>query len=282
MRDTIFVGIVTGVTSTLLASAFTTIAIFSSDIVEKNISDTQRQKITEDIINEPEYRNVLIERMEESGSFRGEQGESGAAGNSGITTYDGHQQVVLKSENGNQLVYLGAGSHDGEYFGGFLRLSSMTGEEYVKLTDEGVWSKGNDYSDVFELATRDKVIPGTVMSVLPNSINVAPSKIAYDENVIGVISGAGSLEIGTSLGSRKDGSTDLPIAVAGQIYVRVCDEGGKVRPGDLLVSSSIPGVAMKASNDKKLIGNVVGKAMGSYMGNGGDREGLVRMLVLNR
>ena len=35
------------------------------------------------------------------------------------------------------------------------------------------------------------------------------------------------------------GKDRLPIALMGQVYVRVCLEGGAIQPGNLLVSSSI-------------------------------------------
>ena len=81
------------------------------------------------------------------------------------------------------------------------------------------------------------------------------------------------------IGSREDGSTDLPVAVAGQVYVRVNTESGPIAVGDLLVSSSVPGVAMRGVDSSRLTGTVVGKALQPYAG---ENESLIRMLVLNR
>jgi hypothetical protein len=38
--------------------------------------------------------------------------------------------------------------------------------------------------------------------------------------------------------------------------------------GDLMVTSSIPGVAMKADRDKVKAGQILGKALQGYNGNG--------------
>jgi len=82
------------------------------------------------------------------------------------------------------------------------------------------------------------------------------------------------------IGSREDGSNDLPIALSGQVYVRVSAENGPISPSDLLVASSRPGVAMAATDYERSIGAVVGKAMQGFASD--DPEGLIRMLVMAR
>ncbi|MNL82329.1 hypothetical protein D3C87_2096790 [compost metagenome] len=54
------------------------------------------------------------------------------------------------------------------------------------------------------------------------------------------------------------------MGVIGVIPTKVCLEGGAISRGDLLVTSSIPGVAMKADPDKVKIGQVLGKALEEY------------------
>jgi hypothetical protein len=81
------------------------------------------------------------------------------------------------------------------------------------------------------------------------------------------------------IGSRHDGTTDLPVALTGQVFVRVSDEAGSIAVGDLLVASSTPGVAMRATDRLRAIGAVIGKALEPRDGEG---EGLVRMLVMVR
>lgn len=138
-----------------------------------------------------------------------------------------------------------------------------------------------DYAEVFDLATRDGVVPGTVMAVGPGTGGLTPSTGPYDPRVVGVVSGAGGYRAGFVLGSRADGTQDLPIAMNGQIYVRVSAEAGAVDAGDLLVASSIPGVAMRAADRERAFGAVIGKALEPFEADAGD-EGLVRMLVMVR
>jgi hypothetical protein len=60
----------------------------------------------------------------------------------------------------------------------------------------------------------------------------------------------------------------IPMGVIGVIPTKVCLEGGVINRGDLMVTSSIPGVAMKADPDKVKVGQVLGKALQGYNGNG--------------
>jgi hypothetical protein len=80
------------------------------------------------------------------------------------------------------------------------------------------------------------------------------------------------------VGGGSDPKTP-PVAIAGQVYVRITTESGPIRVGDLLVSSSTPGVAMRAADPARASGATLGKALQSFSSPG---EGSIRMLVLNR
>jgi len=54
---------------------------------------------------------------------------------------------------------------------------------------------------------------------------------------------------------------EVPLAVVGIVPTKICDEGGAVGIGDMLVTSSRPGYAMKAPANPKA-GTVLGKALG--------------------
>jgi hypothetical protein len=95
-----------------------------------------------------------------------------------------------------------------------------------------------------------------------------------------VVSGANGLQAGMTVGSRADGSTDLPIAVAGRVYVRVNSDGGPIQSGDLLTSSDTPGVATKAADPQTAAGCTIGKALADLPKGTGER--MILMLVFNR
>ena len=66
---------------------------------------------------------------------------------------------------------------------------------------------------------------------------------------------------------------EIPLAVVGITPCKVSAENGVIRPGDLLVTSSTPGHAMRDDNPK--VGTVVGKALGSFASG----TGVIKVLV---
>ncbi|MCG2615600.1 hypothetical protein LZZ85_14965 [Terrimonas sp. NA20] len=64
-----------------------------------------------------------------------------------------------------------------------------------------------------------------------------------------------------------DLSDKVPMGVIGVIPTKVCMEGGAIKRGDMLVTSSQAGVAMKADPDKVKVGQVIGKALQDYNGS---------------
>ncbi len=212
----------------------------------------------------------------------------------------------LSGANGSTLVSLGSSDN-----GGSMHVSDHSGSSKVSVgldADGGsiiLWdnadntvvhlaalstgggcvavggSQVHDVAEVFDLETRDGVVPGTVMSVdALGSGALMPAAVPYDRKVVGVISGAGEFRHAMLIGTREDGTHDLPVALSGQVYVRVSAENGPISPGDLLVASSTAGVAMAATDIERSIGAVVGKALQAFAGN--DTEGLIRMLVMAR
>jgi hypothetical protein len=66
---------------------------------------------------------------------------------------------------------------------------------------------------------------------------------------------------------------EVPLAVVGIVPCKVTAENGAISPGDLLVTSSTPGHAMR--DDDPTVGTVIGKALGSL----GVGEGVIDVLV---
>jgi len=240
----------------------------------------------------------LFTALNESGKQTAQIGTLADSGAGSVRTF---------SSTGDEIAYMGLSSQGGgaltlrngkdsnfaeivaATIGGFAVFFNSSKREVSRL---GTASDGNgilqvngkevkDYAEVFELVARQGVEPGSVMAVAGPAGSIAPSAAPYERRVVGVISGAGGLRSGTVVGTREDGSNDLPLAVSGQVYVRVCGEGGPIEPGDLLVASSRPGVAMRAADPARAAGAVVGKAMEAFRSGQGP-EGLVRMMVMLR
>lgn len=202
------------------------------------------------------------------GSNRDGSGSLNILSNNGrsVVTLAGDGVARFLSRNGQILAYLGAAMQQGNEVG------------VLRLNGRNI----SDYAEIFEMASKEGVIPGTVMSMMEDGSGVAPSNTAYDTKAIGIICGAGGLSPAMQIGTRKDGSGDLPISLCGQVYVRVCLEGGSLKVGDLLVSSSKRGVAMRGSDNQKALGAVIGKALEPFDGKDNKEEGLIRILVMSR
>jgi hypothetical protein len=86
---------------------------------------------------------------------------------------------------------------------------------------------------------------------------------------------AGDEESGTySMKEMAAEFNEIPLALVGIVPCKVSAENGAISPGDLLVTSSIPGHAMRDDNPK--VGTVVGKALGSLSSG----IGMIQVLVM--
>jgi hypothetical protein len=72
-------------------------------------------------------------------------------------------------------------------------------------------------------------------------------------------------------------TAEIPLAMVGIVPCKVTAENGPIRRGDLLVSSSTPGHAMKGTERNRMLGAVVGKALGSLDWGTGVIEVLVTL-----
>ena len=112
---------------------------------------------------------------------------------------------------------------------------------------------------------------GDIVAVTANGSFVQSSE-ANQVTVVGVLISDPALMTGISFnvdGEPTNLTNASALAVSGIVTINVNDEGGAIVPGDLLVSSSTPGEAMKAPEDPAP-GTVVAKALGSFsaVGNG--------------
>lgn len=136
---------------------------------------------------------------------------------------------------------------------------------------------GADLSEPFDLAEAlGDVEPGSVLVIDPeNPGSLTLSGRPYDPRVAGIVSGAGGVRPGLTLSQQGKLDGGHQVALSGRVYVRASTENGPIRPGDMITTSTRPGLGMRATDRQKSYGAVVGKAMtGLETG-----EGLVLVLV---
>ena len=119
------------------------------------------------------------------------------------------------------------------------------------------------YQDVAEwVPARDHIEPSTLVTLDPILSNsVVPSRRAYDTRVAGVISPQPGLILG------EPGEGKVLVATTGRVKIKVDATRHPIKIGDLLVTSNIPGFAMKSMPIKikgghiHRPGTIVGKAL---------------------
>lgn len=116
---------------------------------------------------------------------------------------------------------------------------------------------GADVAEIYT-ANDSSIEPGDVVSIDSSlSTGIKKSQQDYDSTVLGIVTTNPGLVIG---GVNKEGTIALPIALAGRVPVKVSTVNGAIHAGDYLTSSTIPGVAMKATKT----GAIIGVAMSDF------------------
>ncbi len=133
--------------------------------------------------------------------------------------------------------------------------SDFTGT--ISLARESAEGVPANITELFTVDGEDHISYGDVLVVSENGGALSRSASAYARGVVGVVSGNPALVLGAA-----DGKNAYPVALAGRAMCKVDARGGKVRPGDLIVTSSTPGCGMAGTIDSfEKIGTVLGKAL---------------------
>ena len=136
---------------------------------------------------------------------------------------------------------------------------------------------GGDYAESVDVTgSRTNYEPGDVLVIDPDvSGKFLKSADPYSTSVSGIY----STKPGT-VGRRQTTAKspdEVPMAVVGIVPAKVSAENGPIKRGDLLVSSSKIGYAMKGTDRSRLVGAVIGKAMGNLDTGTGVIEVLVTL-----
>ncbi|MGG7552338.1 beta strand repeat-containing protein [Chryseobacterium arthrosphaerae] len=140
----------------------------------------------------------------------------------------------------------------------------------------GTQNSGADVAEAFDVeGTVSEYEAGDILVISTNSDRtVEKSSTPYSTLVAGVYATKPGVLL-TEEHIDTDLSGKVPMGVIGVIPTKVCLENGKIKRGDLLVTSSQPGIAMKANPKKVKIGQVIGKALQDY-----DQKGTGKIQVL--
>jgi hypothetical protein len=136
---------------------------------------------------------------------------------------------------------------------------------------------GGDYAESVDVSGKRKgYAPGDVLILTQNgNSDVTKSNQAYSRLVAGIFSTKpGAIGRRQAVPKSLD---EVPMAMIGIVPTKVSAENGPIHRGDLLVTSSTAGYAMKGTDMSKMLGAVLGKAMGSLESGKGVIEVLVTL-----
>lgn len=138
---------------------------------------------------------------------------------------------------------------------------------------------GADFAEAVSAGTAIRAYEPGDLLVIDNSADrkVALSQTPYSTLVAGIYSTKPGIVAGPSLRMSDSLDSQVPLAVIGIVPCKVTTANGPIKRGDLLVSSSEPGYAMKGTDQARLAGAVVGKAMQSLTSGTGTIEVLVTL-----
>jgi hypothetical protein len=137
--------------------------------------------------------------------------------------------------------------------------------------------------DVAEMYRSDEALEaGDVVRVDPTQ----PDTVAKSASAYGAVMGVVSTEPGVILAAnrayddetRGNDPSMYAIGLIGRVPVKVSLENGPIQPGDLLTTSSTPGVAMKATEAGQTLGIALEAYDGMPAGTGAGADGVGKVL----
>jgi hypothetical protein len=153
--------------------------------------------------------------------------------------------------------------------------AKIDGDVFASSTVIGTPGAPGDLAERVDIAIDNAVEPGDVMVVDPNTTDTyRMSESANAQAISGVISGNPTIVVGN--GKTEHTAT---MALTGRVPIKVSAENGSIRRGDLLVSASIAGHAMKydplKDNGTQVVG-IIGMALENHSEDEGKIMGLVQ------
>jgi hypothetical protein len=127
----------------------------------------------------------------------------------------------------------------------------------------GFQPSGADFAESMAVVgDRSKYAAGDLLVIEPTADrHVALARQPYSSLVAGIYSTKPGMLGSTRRVDESPAKDEVPLAVVGIVPCKVSAENGPIQVGDLLVTSSTPGHAMRGTDRGRMLGAVVGKAL---------------------
>ncbi len=145
------------------------------------------------------------------------------------------------------------------------------------FADGGFQPSGADFAESMSVkGDRSQYVAGDLLVIdatLKGTLSL--SERPYSTLVAGIYSTKPGMLGSTRRMGEPTPNSEVPLAVVGIVPCKVTAENGPIAAGDLLVTSSIAGRAMRGTDRSRMLGAVVGKALEPLQA----AEGVIRVLV---
>lgn len=172
--------------------------------------------------------------------------------NVGIGVTNPEAKLVVHGDSGTNLI-----EAYNDVSGLVFRVERATGNMFADGSFNFIGAELAEYIDV-----TNTVESGDVIEIDPdNPGKFRKAREAQSVRVAGIITTVPRviLDDNSVSGQKRNGRP--AVALAGRVPVKAMAKFGAIEIGDLLVSSSIPGYAMKCSERSECMGAIIGKAM---------------------
>jgi hypothetical protein len=122
---------------------------------------------------------------------------------------------------------------------------------------------GADFAESIAVkGSAEYYVPGDLLVIDPSGERrLSLSQTPYSTLVAGIYSTQPGVVASTHRVDEALPNNEVPLAIVGIVPCKVAAENGPIATGDLLVTSSMPGYAMKGIDRQRMLGAVVGKAL---------------------
>ena len=174
-----------------------------------------------------------------------------------------NQPFVLRNAANTYFIHFDDTDGDARFF--YLRATDFHMKDPGPLGWNAKRGGGKWVYDIAEaVLTAADAQPGDVVVISSTEdITLVRSKKKFDLSVAGVISTDPKIYMGYSPEAKKEGKYK-PLALAGIVLCKVSAENGAIKKGDILVTASLPGHAMRADPGQLTPGMMLGSALGNW------------------
>lgn len=165
---------------------------------------------------------------------------------------------------------------------GNIKLTTGTGSHIVfsdSTQQSTAWTgvlSGGDYAESVDVTgERTTFEPGDLLVIDPKQHGHFQKASTPYSRLVGGVYATKPGVTGRRQPRSKSQDEEVPMAMVGIVPTKVSTENGPIHDGDLLVSSSTPGYAMKGTSSRRLTGAVLGKALGTLESG----KGIIEVLI---